>query len=199
MDNRVLTNKLQRLVIFIFLKHPYDSLRHWHSQFHSFCVFEINFVRCLKTILIISSCVDRYFIVFSNGDCEYFGNKLYLFLRRLIEGDWLRESVHMIITKRLLTKWGSCIHHSYCCSWCIIHRSIHRRFNNINLSCNQLQFSILILLSTIVIDWNPAPEICFGLLLVNDNYIISLPFEPICSVCKLTLLSLINLTIYFPI
>ena len=111
--NCVLSDELKGPIIFIFFKHPDCALRKSYAQFVFFCILNFYFIDSLFISLAICSSAETKLIVFSNFHPIDFGEKLYLLLRFVVEGNWITESVEVIIWEGLWWKgrssWSTCI------------------------------------------------------------------------------------------
>jgi hypothetical protein len=179
----VLSDKLQRTVSFVSLENADSAFGEGNTQAVGLTIAELNFVAGLQAGLGVSAGVDGDEVVLADSDVVDSGNELNLLLRVIVEGHWLAESVHVVVREWLLWKGRSGIGHGvanlrHVHDW----RWINWLLDSVDVTSNQLQLSIEIALSRMVVNGHPSTYISSGLVLAQGYWVVRLPWESRSSV-----------------
>lgn len=101
MPNAVLSDKFEGSVTVVTFENTDGTLGEGDAKSIFLAVAELNLVAGLEVGLRVAAIADADEIVLAHLDAKDFRNELNLFLRVIVEGDWLTEGVHVVIRKRL--------------------------------------------------------------------------------------------------
>lgn len=201
MFDGIFAYELEAVIIHIPLKHPNNTFWKWNTQTSIFGVGYPNDVVGLNVVLQVPSCIYGHKIVF----CELQGgnswDKLQLLGGFFLDCDCSRQGVHVVIRKWFLRKWlrssalsivcNSSSHHWYSIGYFLFS-------NSIDISSNQLQPGVFVSFATVVVDGDPAHKWANTLILVQRQYIVTLPGKTRCSVGNLALSWCLLLGVHLP-
>jgi hypothetical protein len=100
--DRILADELKRVVGVVCFEDPHCALGEREAESVALGVEKLYLVASFEVGLRVASCVDVDLVVFANLDAIDFWDELNLLLGVIVEGDWLAESIQVIIRKGLL-------------------------------------------------------------------------------------------------
>lgn len=181
----VLTNKLQWAIGWVSLENSYNAFGERDSQSVFETILKLYLITGFEVVLRVSSWTNRNKIVLPYINAIYFRNKLNLLLWVIIQRHSFTQSVHMVVRKWFLRKgWCRVSHHI---STCEFKHSDWTARDSIDITSNKFKLSIVVSLSTSVINWNPSSNISLGLVVIQCYWVIWLPWKTSSSICNLAI------------